>query len=362
MKTLVQTFAIMIFLLFGGNIIHAQITIDKNDMPSIGDTIRKSLALNFELYDFEETGADFTWDFSGLLPLSQSVDTFKSVSDAPIYGIFFLFSANLASPVFIDTSSFVELPMKDVYAFYDNKSSGYYYSGFGATIYGFPLPLKFSQKDRVYAFPMNYGDVDSSFSGLDVNLPGIGYIKINRKRVNIVDGWGTLITPYGTFDVLRQKSEVTEYDSIYLDTLGSGIPLNRNYIEYKWLAKNGKIPVLEVNDDYLNFFVYYVDSVRGINLDVPENPGNGVAVAGLYPNPVRDRFTLSLDLKTSGNVTIKLYDMNGRKIGVLKNGYFSQGSTLLQFHLNDYAISPGKYLISIETAKGRIVKKIIYNP
>ncbi|NOX85609.1 MAG: T9SS type A sorting domain-containing protein [Chlorobi bacterium] len=363
MKTLIQySTALMIFLILGTTL-RAQITIDQNDMPSPGDTIRKSLAMNFENYDFEATGEDYTWDFSGLIPLSQSVDTFKSVSETPlIYLFFFLGYANLASPLFSDTSSFVEFPMTDVYSFYDNKSSGYYYSGFAATLYGFPVPFKYSEKDRIYSFPMNYGDMDSSSSGLAYEIPGMGYIKIQKKRVNTVDGWGTLITPYGTFEVLRLKSEVDEYDSIFLDTLNMGVPLNRQYTEYKWLTKNGKISVLEVNDDYLNFFVYYVDSIRQVSLDVPDNPGFEGPVANVYPNPVHDRFTLSLNIINSGETTIGLYDIRGVKIATLKKQYLKAGVILFSFNLNDYNLPAGKYLISIVTENGRTVKKIIFNP
>ncbi len=362
MKTLIQTLTIMIFLIFSGNIIIAQITIDKNDMPSAGDTVRRSLALNFENYDFEMTGEDFTWDYSDLLPLSQSVDTFISVNETPIiYRLFFLTSANLASPELGDFS-FADVELKDVYSFYNNKSSGYYYAGFAATLSGIPIPFKYSDPDRIYHFPMDYGDVDSSFSGLSFEFPNVGYIKIEKKRVNTVDGWGTLITPYGTFEVLRLKSEVDEYDSIFLDSLNIGFPVTNQHTEYKWLAKNGKEPVLEVNDDFLNFFVYYVDSVRNINVGMPDNPGYEDPVVNLYPNPVHDGFALSLNLKTQGKVTIRLFDINGQNMGTLKEGNFNSGSVLLRFNMNDYITSPGKYLISIETAKGRIVKKIIYNP
>ena len=138
--------------------------------------------------------------------------------------------------------------------------------------------------------------------------------------------------------------------------------MTNQHTEYKWLAKNGKEPVLEVNDDFLNFFVYYVDSVRNINVGMPDNPGYEDPVVNLYPNPVHDGFALSLNLKTQGKVTIRLFDINGQNMGTLKEGNFNSGSVLLRFNMNDYITSPGKYLISIETAKGRIVKKIIYNP
>ncbi len=355
MKTLIQFSTMLTVFLILGTTLQAQITIDQNDMSSPGDTIRESMAMNFELYDFEATGENYTWDFSGLIPLSQSVDTFKSITETPlIYLFFFLGSANLASPLFSDTSSFIEFPMTDVYSFYDNKSSGYYYSGFAATLYGFPVPFKYSEKDRIYSFPMNYGDVDSSSSGLDYAIPGMGYIKIQKKRVNTVDGWGTLITPYGTFEVLRQKSEVDEYDSIFLDTLNTGVPITRQYTEYKWLTKNGKIPVLEVNDDYLNFFVYYVDSIRQVSLDVPEGQGLDEADFVIYPNPAGSKFKVqSLKFKVGG-ATLELYDLNGRK---LLEKQIPKGSEIAEINV-DY-LQSGIYFCRISSEGYSVTKKLI---
>jgi hypothetical protein len=72
-----------------------------------------------------------------------------------------------------------------------------------------------------------------------------------------------LHTPYGSFQTLRLKSEVFEYDSIYLDTLGQGIVLNRNYIEYKWLGTGRGLPLLvATTDEFLGARITYLDSLR----------------------------------------------------------------------------------------------------
>src|SRR6185369_9997600 len=79
-------------------------------------------------------------------------------------------------------------------------------------------------------------------------IPNFGYYRKQQTRTNEVDGWGTLITPFGTFNTLRVKSTLNITDSIYLDTLGFGLTIPRQTIvEYKWLAPGKKIPVLEVD-------------------------------------------------------------------------------------------------------------------
>ncbi|HDO27526.1 MAG TPA: T9SS type A sorting domain-containing protein [Bacteroidetes bacterium] len=354
MKLPIKYITAILVLMISGTCLTAQITVNQDDMPSTGDTVRKRMALNFENYDFESAGPDFTWDFSGLIPLSQTVDTFLSVTETPVfYWPFFLFSANLATPELGDLP-FPQIPLTDVFTFFNNKSPGFDDVGFAATLYGVPLSFKYNNPDRLYAFPMNFGDVDSSLSGFQFGIPDVGYIMVQKKRVNTVDGWGTLITPYGTFDVLRQKSVVDEYDSIYLDSLNAGVPVNRHYIEYKWLAKNGKEPLLQVNDDLMNFVVYYVDSVRNIPLAVPEGQVSDEFTVKIYPNPAVNRFWVWSKEFEVGEATIKLFDLNGKRIF---EKHIPAGEENVNFNVSN--LKSGVYLCVIETKKQLVMKKLI---
>ena len=77
--------------------VEAQIVINEDDMPDVGDTVRLSTTYDFTGYNFEETGPDFTWDFTTLQPIIQRVDTFVSVRETPlVYQLIFFLSANLA--------------------------------------------------------------------------------------------------------------------------------------------------------------------------------------------------------------------------------------------------------------------------
>jgi gliding motility-associated-like protein len=95
---------------------------------------------------------------------------------------------------------------------------------------------------------MNYGNVDSSNSGFAFPLPNIGFYAKKQFRKNTVDGWGTLKTPFGTFQTLRVKSEIDIVDSIHIDTLGFGFNIPRQKIyEFKWLANGKDIPILQID-------------------------------------------------------------------------------------------------------------------
>ena len=68
----------------------AQITITKADMPVANDTIRVTTANTSGVADPSLTGANYTWDYSALVPTIQNKDTFVSVSSTPyVYQFYF---------------------------------------------------------------------------------------------------------------------------------------------------------------------------------------------------------------------------------------------------------------------------------
>ncbi len=243
--------ALILALLISLISLQAQITITQSDMPNISDTIRISTSSVPTFPDPALTGPDYFWDFSSLLPDSQQVESYVSVSSTPfLYQLIFNASvANLASP--ITAIDFIPgLDVSDAYIFYKNTQNAYQRAGYAATAFGIPIPLKFNNPEVLYKFPLSANSpADSSQSNFSFSIPNLGYLSIQRKRVNEVDGWGSLTTPYGTFDVLRLKSTVYEYDSIYIDSVQTGLPLIRNYIEYQWLGTGQGIPLLSVTQE-----------------------------------------------------------------------------------------------------------------
>lgn len=249
-------------MLFIGQI-NAQITIDSNDMPSIGESVRTSISFDFQSYNFEETGNDHTWDFSELSSNIQRESTFIGVTQTPpVFWPFFLGSANLATEI-QELNAFPELPVDGGYQFFQKTAVRYADTGIGLLVGGLPIPLKFNNPDVLYRFPMTVGYVDTTYADLSVGFPDIGHLEIERERISEVDGWGTLHTPYGSFETLRIKSMVAEYDSIYIDTLGQGFATNRFYTEYKWLGKGHGLPLLTVTEDpVFGSSITFIDSLR----------------------------------------------------------------------------------------------------
>lgn len=232
----------------------AQITVNQNDFASAGTTVYLSTGQLNPFLNFSATGANMRWDFSSLRSSGQRQTDFLHVS-----ATHFVYSLYYADIFFNPNRSNIALEGTDIplsqalgitnpYTFYYKNSKMYKKVGYGGELAGLPVPLAMTIPDTIYQFPMNYGDSHSGRSAYSMTIPGVLTSAYSQVRNTTIDGWGTVITPYGTFDVLRSKSEVFGTDSVFIDSLGIGINVPRPKVtEYKWIAKNEKVPVLQIN-------------------------------------------------------------------------------------------------------------------
>ncbi len=337
----------------------AQITITNNDMPSPGDTIRRSLTTDFLGIDYTLTGADYYWDFTSLEPFVQTVDTFVTVSSVPfLYQLVFNPTvANLAQK-FTEIDTIPELPVSDPYRFFRKSTASFNDVGYAITASGIPVPLRLNPADVVYKFPVAYGNADSSDAAGQLSVPGFGYVSVDRKRVNEVDGWGLLSTPYGLFDVLRMKSEVTETDSIFIDELNFGTSIERNYIEYKWLANGFGAPVLQITQEGPTVQVSYVDSIQGTMVGIHRKSIAPPAVH-VAPNPATDNAFIRLDIPAAGHTNVVLLNIHGIAVSNIFEGFLPEGRHLFPLNIAGSPISAGVYLLKVTSGNTTATQKLI---
>jgi len=303
-------------LLCAPSVVLAQISIDEADMPSTGDTLQYSVGFDIGI-DVDDTGPNHIWDFSNLFPISMSADTFVSVSSTPfLYQFFFnnqfLYPAHNATEAVKGTDiDLAGTTFDNLYDYYKNDGGSYKKVGFGATINGIPLSIRNVPIDHVYMFPLNYGNVDSSYSEFAVAVPLLGFYGSNQWRHNEVDGWGSITTPYGTFDAIRVKSTINATDTIYIDALQFGLSIPRpETVEYKWLAQNEGIPVLEINTLFgIPTTIKYKDD-DDFSTSIASSQEEDLH---LYPNPAKDQLNFRVGQDQLG-ATIEVFDMNGRLV------------------------------------------------
>ncbi len=285
-----------LIMLAGGSALNAQVKITQSDLPKAGTTIYFSTTT--DSVDVSSTGASQTWDFSKVHPTQNDTDQYATPT-----GVYFLaFFGNIAEKT--------KVVGQTGYAFYKSSSSEWTQtgSGFKVPVANTDAPLKFSKPDKIYALPMTYSDKWSDTFGISQKV-SLGLfsvtIAIHGRRSTVVDGYGTISTPYvSNVKCIRLKSDIKETDSFY-------IGYQNDRTEYKWMAPGYKYPlmyVIETNGALgKTYTITYLDSARTI----------------INPNAPKPDFTAVPDSNISTGDTL-----------TLKNNTTG-------FGVNSWAISPG---------------------
>lgn len=317
------------------------------DMPYPDLTVYLSQADTLDLGFVAQQGENQLWDFSDLLPSSQRKDSFINLFDLP-------FAYGLAIPEatvvrYIPTpDSILDFEVNTAYQFFRNTPEAWEEVGFGAelSLFPFPLVIRRNPRDRIFDFPLRFGDRDTVFSEAtaEVRLVGV-YYQTRQTRTSEVDAWGEVKTPFGTFPALRIKSRIERRDSVSIgDTTRVGINLP-TLIEYKWLSPGQPVPVLEITLLQLGpgiqelGTVSYLDTLRR-EVSTPIRPVITGKEWKVYPQPAQGWVTVEGSPSAfQGN--IYLFDRQGK----LVRQWIAEDRHPL-FSLSLEGLPPGPYVLT----------------
>lgn len=332
-------------------------------MPDPGDSIRVSYAASLGSFDHTLTDTNYVWDVSFLTPNAQERIEYVAPTAFPF---------SFLSDVAVTNYSPDSLPIigdipSNFTDYYKSSASSFRQVGLSfdfQQVLPISAPIIFSAADYVYRFPLTFGNVDSCDAAYGFPIPGIGYIGQDRHRVNVVDGWGTLITPLDTYMVVRMRTVLDQTDTISLDTTNqTGFSIPRpTEVHYKWLAPGMKIPVLEVdcqiilNAEVVTNIIYQ-DSLRDslFQVSVMDNDPNSPRVS-VYPNPANETVYVQYAQNGQGDIQFQMVDLSGKSVW---------NTTVQNANLNGIqqidvsALPAGIYLISVITETGNTVSKIV---
>jgi hypothetical protein len=275
----------------------SQISIMTNDMPSSGDTLRFSVANldTLTLATYQQTGANMIWDFSHLTPNSQDINNYVAASATP-YAFFFL-GPNKFGIELIDTLNLGAATLTKIYDFYTNNSTQFVADGRGITFSGFPVPSFYTDNDEIYQFPLSYNDYDSTTFDFTTSIPFLATLNTKGYRINSVDGYGTIKTPYDTVLCIRVVTDIVSMDSISVTGIG-GLSFPNHVREYKWLAAGKKYPMLNVSGNvvagtFVENSITYRDIYRGLQAFNPLAPTADFSATNLTPQATMDTVIFS---------------------------------------------------------------------
>ena len=266
----------------------AQISYLSSNYAAIGDSVHLSqMSTGLNSFNFDTTGGNFQWDYSGLSLASQSDLKHTDPSNSGYKNAWCLSKAlllgcntqyanftNLAEQG-LDSLSTGGVTFKNIVHHYELKTDVLTYKMFGATIQKgdlpITLPISYDNPDSLLQFPISYQDKDSNTFAYQIDLTGYGISfknVVTGKRVNEVEGWGTLVTPYKTYqNVLKVKTWVYKSDSLYTAQGSTGKV--DTLLSYSWYDPTVTVPVLRAEGQIVAgkkviTKVAYQDSLRCI--------------------------------------------------------------------------------------------------
>lgn len=306
-------------------VLSAQISLTEADFAGGDESLIMSIATDNTI-DFATTGANYSWDFTHLTPQTQRFRGFMGMAGLPMFinavyvatvlpqyqATYYLPSTDLPLD---QASGFLPISITDINQYTRKTSSAITSVGYSINIEGTSLPVKSDTIETRYELPLNFGDTYFSrgYTNLDMNPFFDAVFRQYRQRYSQVDGWGSVATPYGTFDVLRLKHTINEIDSIRIDVFGNQtwipIPVPDTYI-YEWLANGERDAVMRIttNDIAGNEVVTgieYKDYDYGLGLN------ELTSQMEIYPNPATDVLSVK---NVAPNSTYKIVDMKGTEV------------------------------------------------
>ena len=67
----------------------------------------------------------------------------------------------------------------------------------------------------------------------------------------------------------------------------------------------------------------------------------------IFPNPAKDKLSLSYSLNKNAQIEIKLFTINGQLRSVLESSQQVAGSYTQEYKLSNYNLNPGIYILQV---------------
>ena len=337
----------------------AQITVTHENLVGAGATVVLGLDTISQLLP-GGGGANQTWDFTSVITQDHDTMWFMNPDETTFPDAFP--TANLAIRIFLE----------DMYAYLENNTQGLY-------MIGTAWEEQFGQPDvvstivpgeTIAAFPMNYLDnfSESFVQEIKVATPeplsmDSLWVKIYTDKTTVIDAWGTITTPLGTFQALRERNNTATVDSIFAYMRGGWtlVEVENNIDEYySWWSDDPATgyPVLELNVDTgtgLPDDIFFLVDIISPSLVEEPLPMHDAVV--LSPNPCSGSFSI-MTPDSRGKTQearlevqdLKIFDITGQEV----NGYRVEGNDVRIINM-----PAGLYFVRIQAGDDNVMLKLV---
>jgi hypothetical protein len=344
--------------------VHAQITITSNEWPSAfgahwtyfasEDTIGSGIPVSLGT-----TGGPQTWTFSEtLFPVGEVFTaTIVDPTTTPYTSTFP--NADHAWHTFGQSGGI----SYNEYSYLQINSLAWLSLGYGGNYVGYNYIEDNVPDDLILEFPATLGTSwTSNYSVTSSPSPGTMEID-STSRSSVVDAWGTIQVPSGSYDCLRIRDDETSIYNYYV----SGILISSDTITsytYSWIAEQeGWLAevVSQEDEPNPNFSI-----AEGVTFRTTTPTGLGDPQASLidgfvlnqnYPNPFNPVTVIEYSIPKSSELEISVYNLLGQRVQILFSGKQEAGSHKVEFDGTE--LPSGIYLYQIKSDNFMAYKKCI---
>ncbi len=350
----------------------AQITVTTASFPAAGDTLRIAFDTTAAGITVSAPGGNQVWDFSGLTPHFVRVLPVKPAAQGQQAAAFPL--ATLAVPTGLNGENY-----------YRVTSNQYQLIGFAGTDpagFGINVITPFNPPVVERRAPMNFFDINQANGALLVPFAGSALpqallnllpivpdsirLKVTLSRVDVVDGWGTLTIPGGTYPVLRERrtqytdtrieikvgvfpwTDITSLIQLPGAALGRDTSLN-----YYFFSNTAKEPIAVVEADHIT------QAVLGAQFKYngPTSTGSSTeanVLVRVFPNPATEEVRIEWHDLPAGVYEWRMINLTGQVVS--RQRLVSAGSEVGGQSLNLRGLAPGMYVYALSDAGGQWVQ------
>jgi hypothetical protein len=333
----------ILFLALGNTGLKAQITIMQADMPTTTSKAVMAVDNTGSLMPQNASLSSQTWNYSALQNSQTNQYLFVNPSSTPYFAYFP--SSNLAD-------SLIYAPG---YTYLQSTPSAFLGLGIGEVLMGFSVGLALHPAYTQITLPATLGTTDGGMSRGDTAIKymylfydSVGAI-INIHYADTVDAWGSMTTPYGTQNVIRQKHWDITVDTLRGHTGAGWAPLQitttKNYI-YRWYANGMPYYFATMQMDHTNSHDSVVQWFDGTNLGIDKISNS--TYTSVYPNPCQTEITFNCSAPQAKQVSV--FDITGRQLS-------SQEIKNAMVIMNTSAYSQGMYFYRVSDISGNIIDR-----
>lgn len=265
----------------------------------------------------------------------------------------------------------------------DIEVHGFY--GDPLNLLGAEITATLSDPIKLYNAPMEYDDVFTDYGEFYVEIDGSiippgqfpvavdsATILYQSTIIDSVDAFGTLITPTGTYDVLRISRLEYRYTEAFakvpvfgwVDVSQYAPELGFDTI-WTWIYRDANTSqnIVEIDLEWWgSTSVYSTKTARWLRPANEVNNENIKFIPGevkIYPNPAVNELNVEFSGLNAGEYSIKLYSILGQQLHAETHSL--TGDATIFFDASDYA--SGSYLFSVQNQSGQILttKRLVIN-